>query len=174
MALSFCALLTLAGCESMSGDKDDNGEGAPVEDVSGQGAGDDGSASTSAAMGSSSWTRESLDDPDSPLYNKVIYFAFDQSGIQPEYQEILRSHAAFLSNNPDIHITIEGHTDEKGTREYNIALGERRAQAVRTFLRLEGVRMDQMSTVSYGEEQPAALGLDEASMAANRRAVLVY
>ena len=105
---------------------------------------------------------------------QTIYFAFDNSTIAGDYEEMLAAHAAYLVKNVDMKVTIEGHADERGTPEYNIALGERRAQAVAKYLQALGVQADQISIVSYGEEQPLLLGQSEEVYAKNRRAVLVY
>ncbi len=105
---------------------------------------------------------------------QTIYFAFDNSTIAGDYEEMLAAHAAYLVKNVDMKVTIEGHADERGTPEYNIALGERRAQAVAKYLQALGVQADQISIVSYGEEKPLLLGQSEDVYAKNRRAVLVY
>ncbi|RTZ15700.1 peptidoglycan-associated lipoprotein Pal [Vibrio aquaticus] len=105
---------------------------------------------------------------------QTIYFAFDNSTIAGDYEEMLAAHAAYLSKNPALQVTIEGHADERGTPEYNIALGERRATAVAKYLQALGVQADQISIVSYGEEKPLLLGQSEDVYAKNRRAVLVY
>jgi peptidoglycan-associated lipoprotein len=104
----------------------------------------------------------------------VIYFDFDSSSIRPEYASLITSHAKFLAGSSSIRIRVEGHTDERGSREYNIALAERRAQAVRTALKLQGAGDAQLTTVSYGEERPAVAGSDEAAYEKNRRVELVY
>lgn len=104
----------------------------------------------------------------------IVYFGFDKYDVTSEYAQLLDAHAAFLRANPSVRITIEGHADERGTPEYNIALGERRANAVKMYLQGKGVSADQLSIVSYGKEKPAVLGHDEAAYAKNRRAVLVY
>ncbi|ADU68450.1 MAG: peptidoglycan-associated lipoprotein Pal [Pantoea sp.] len=106
--------------------------------------------------------------------NNIVYFGLDKYDVQSEYAQMLDQHAAFLRSNPSYKVTIEGHADERGTPEYNIALGERRANAVKMYLQGKGVSADQMSIVSYGKEKPAVLGHDEAAYAKNRRAVLVY
>ncbi|MBP2196918.1 peptidoglycan-associated lipoprotein Pal [Erwiniaceae bacterium L1_54_6] len=106
--------------------------------------------------------------------NNIVYFGLDKYDVQSEYAQMLDQHAAFLRSNPSYKVTIEGHADERGTPEYNIALGERRATAVKMYLQGKGVSADQMSIVSYGKEKPAVLGHDEAAYAKNRRAVLVY
>ncbi len=104
----------------------------------------------------------------------VIYFDYDKSDIKSEYVSVVAAHAKFLNGGANRKVRLEGHTDERGSREYNIGLGERRAQAVRRALLLQGVREDQITTVSYGEERPAAAGSDEAAYAKNRRVELVY
>jgi peptidoglycan-associated lipoprotein len=108
------------------------------------------------------------------LYAKIIYFDFDRDTIRSEFIDVLRAHAGYLIANPDARVTIEGHADERGSREYNIGLGERRANAVSRFLQAEGVNPYQLGSISYGEERPAVYGNDELSWAENRRAVLVY
>ncbi len=105
---------------------------------------------------------------------QTVYFDFDSSGIKPEFQRLLDKHAAFLVKNPGTKVTIEGHTDSRGTPEYNIALGERRAQSVETYLMNAGVSSSQISVVSYGEEKPAVMGSTEYAFAQNRRGVVVY
>nr|WP_136252059.1 peptidoglycan-associated lipoprotein Pal [Ningiella ruwaisensis] len=105
---------------------------------------------------------------------QTVYFDFDRSTIKSEFFPVLRKHAEFLVKNPNQNVVIEGHTDSRGTPEYNIALGERRAQAVETFLMNEGVSGSQISVVSYGEEKPAVMGSSEYAFAQNRRAVVVY
>jgi peptidoglycan-associated lipoprotein len=104
----------------------------------------------------------------------VIYFDFDRSDIRPEYASLINSHAKFLAGSSAVKIRVEGHTDERGSREYNIALAERRAQAVRRALMLQGAGDAQLTTVSYGEERPATAGSDEAAYEKNRRVELVY
>ncbi len=106
--------------------------------------------------------------------NQTIYFAFDNSTIAGDYEDMLAAHAAYLSKDASLKVTIEGHADERGTPEYNIALGERRAQAVAKYIQALGVQADQISIVSYGEEKPLLLGQSEDAYAKNRRAVLVY
>ena len=129
------------------------------------------------AMGAAS-TAESqispLDDPSSLLAKRVVYFDFDKSDIKDDFRAVIQAHAEYLANNANVSITLEGHADERGTREYNIALGERRANAVQRMLTLQGAAADQIRVVSYGEERPAALGHDEGSWALNRRVEFIY
>ncbi len=104
----------------------------------------------------------------------IIYFAFDNSRVSAEYGQLLADHAEFLVQNPNVDVTIEGHADERGTPEYNIALGERRAKAVAQYLQNLGVSASQIETVSYGEEKPLVNASTQAAYAKNRRGVLVY
>jgi peptidoglycan-associated lipoprotein len=104
----------------------------------------------------------------------VVYFDFDQSELRPEYADLLARHADRLADNSRLRVRLEGHADERGSREYNIGLGERRAQAVRRMLLIQGAAAEQISTVSFGEERPAALGSDEESYALNRRVEIKY
>ena len=104
----------------------------------------------------------------------VIYFDFDQSDLRAEYADILQGHSERLSNDRRARIRLDGHADERGSREYNIGLGERRSQAVRRLLLVQGASSDQISTVSYGEERPAAFGGDEESWQLNRRVEITY
>jgi peptidoglycan-associated lipoprotein len=104
----------------------------------------------------------------------IIYFDFDQSELRPEYTDLLARHATNLANNPRISARLEGHADERGSREYNIGLGERRSQAVRRMLLIQGATANQISTVSFGEERPAAIGSDEEAYSLNRRVEIKY
>ncbi|QFI36901.1 peptidoglycan-associated lipoprotein Pal [Moritella marina ATCC 15381] len=104
----------------------------------------------------------------------VVYFGFDQQAVTAEYGELLQDHANFLIDNPAVKVLIEGHADERGTPGYNIALGDRRADAVVKYLNNLGVSSSQISTVSYGEEKPVNTSHTDAAFAQNRRAVLVY
>jgi peptidoglycan-associated lipoprotein len=104
----------------------------------------------------------------------VVYFDFDQASVKSDFHSVLDMHAAFLVKNPGQSIVVEGHCDNRGTPEYNIALGERRAQSVETYLMNAGVSSAQVSVVSYGEEKPAVQGGSEFAFAQNRRGVVVY
>jgi peptidoglycan-associated lipoprotein len=108
------------------------------------------------------------------LAQRIVYFDFDSSEIKGVGTDIVAAHAKYLAANPATRVRLEGHTDERGSREYNIGLGERRAQAVRRALLLQGASDAQISTVSYGEERPAVAGHDEAAWAKNRRVEIVY
>jgi peptidoglycan-associated lipoprotein len=104
----------------------------------------------------------------------VIYFDFDQSTIKAEFRTALNGHAAYVSQNPSARIVLEGHADERGTREYNIALGERRGNAVSRYLVVQGVSVDAIEVVSFGEERPVNAGQDNASLSENRRVEIRY
>lgn len=105
---------------------------------------------------------------------QTVYFKFDNAEIQPDYQDMLTAHAEYLRDNGAVKVVVEGHADERGTPEYNIALGERRANAVAKYLQALGVSASQIAIVSYGEEKPLVLGHSDADYAKNRRSVLVY
>ncbi|MDQ1228708.1 MULTISPECIES: peptidoglycan-associated lipoprotein Pal [unclassified Sphingomonas] len=105
--------------------------------------------------------------------SNTVHFGLDQYDIDPEARAILDSQAAWLQRYPNVRITIEGHCDERGTREYNLALGDRRANAAKNYLAARGVSPDRMNVISYGKERPIALGSDDASYAQNRRAVTI-
>jgi len=152
----------LAGCETTAVQE---GEGAAVEDKGAQAQG---------AGAGGRFAGDPLNDPASLLSRRVVYFDFDSSAISSEARAIIEAHGKYLAGNPGISIVLEGHADERGTREYNIALGERRANAVRQLIMLLGSASRQLQTVSYGEEQPAAMGHGESAWQLNRRVELVY
>ncbi|MCB1733765.1 MAG: peptidoglycan-associated lipoprotein Pal [Gammaproteobacteria bacterium] len=164
--------IALGGCGEDSTRQNGDG-GEVVEGAGGAGSSADG-ASTAGAGAGSKFSANALDDPASPLAVRVIYFAYDSDEVLPEYRPNLNTHAEFLAANPSVHVVVEGHADERGTREYNIALGERRAQAVRRLLLFQGAAFDQVEVVSYGEERAIAFGHDEDSWKLNRRAELKY
>ncbi len=120
------------------------------------------------------FTGHPLEDPASPLSRRVVYFAFDSSAIDAEGRQTTMAHARYLSQNPNQTVVLEGHTDERGSREYNLALGERRANAVRDLMLLNGVSPRQIQVISFGEERPVALGSDESAWRLNRRVEILY
>ncbi len=115
-----------------------------------------------------------LKDPGSILSKRSIYFDFDSTIVKDEYKPIVAAHAKYVSQNRSTRIRIEGNADERGSREYNLALGQRRADAVKQMMQLLGASPSQVETVSFGEEKPKAPGHDEASWAENRRADIRY
>ncbi|MFN3615735.1 MAG: peptidoglycan-associated lipoprotein Pal [Rubrimonas sp.] len=132
---------------------------------------------TAAGAGSGAFGAGQLDPRSVEYFNVTVgdrvFFAFDSSSLDAQARETLTRQAQWLNQNPAVTVTIEGHADERGTREYNLALGARRAQAARDFLVAQGVQASRLRTVSFGKERPVALGSDEASWAQNRRAVSV-
>lgn len=115
-----------------------------------------------------------LRDPNSPLSKRSVYFGFDQYEVQSEYNRLLQAHAKFIASEPKARVLIQGNTDDRGSREYNLALGQRRADAVKKQLVLMGAPESQIESVSLGKEKPKALGDDEAAWAENRRADMLY
>lgn len=112
--------------------------------------------------------------PDASARDRIIYFSYDSSSIDSRSEAVIREHAKYLRANPGTMVVLEGHTDERGTRDYNIGLGERRAYSVKDAFRNAGVGIQQMRVLSYGEERPAVWGSDELSYAKNRRVVIIY
>ena len=165
-------LLALAGCAGKSAVKPAT-DNAPATSAvgSGQTSGDASGAATAGAGGAAgaggTATATQAD-------NRIIYFDFDSSEIRPEFVDVVAVQARRIRGNASIRVRLEGHTDERGSREYNIGLGERRSQSVRRALLLQGVAEAQLATVSYGEERPAAAGSGEEAWAKNRRVEIVY
>lgn len=120
------------------------------------------------------WSDPSALDRIPCLRQRVVYFDFDTSNIRPEAQEILSCHARYLSNRPEARVTLEGHADERGSREYNLGLGERRANSVSSALQAHGGSASQLTVVSYGEERPVCTESNESCWSRNRRVEIVY
>ena len=162
--------LALAGCGSQDvPDPDPEGDGTMVDSndsmPSTDGFGDEG-----LGAGEEFNDFEEIEED----LTMVIYFDFDQSELRAEYSDVLQRHASNLAMDSQAQIRLEGHADERGSREYNIGLGERRSQSVRRLLLIQGASADQISTVSFGEERPAAFGSDEESYQMNRRVEIKY
>jgi peptidoglycan-associated lipoprotein len=115
-----------------------------------------------------------LTDPNSPLSKRSVYFDFDSNAVKDEYQGLVQAHSRYLGDKRDTRIRIEGNTDERGSREYNLALGQRRAEAVKKVMTVLGVQDGRVETISYGEEKPKSNGHDEQAWAQNRRADIKY
>ena len=115
-----------------------------------------------------------FNDPNNPLSKRTVYFMLDSSEVMPDFVPVIAAHAQYLIANPVQRMTLEGHGDERGSREYNIALGEQRAKSVANMMKAQGVSEIQIDIVSYGEEKPSAYGSDEAAWEQNRRVELVY
>ncbi|TAM33912.1 MAG: OmpA family protein [Burkholderiaceae bacterium] len=165
--LAFAVVALMAGCSSGV-----NLHKAPVEDQSGsmstQGA--NTAASAVAPVSATSSDQNAA----GPAGSHVVYFDFDKYIVKPEFQGVIESNAGFLKTDRARHAVIEGNTDDVGSAEYNLALGQKRAEAVRRALDLLGVNDSQLEAISYGKEKPVAMGTDEASRAKNRRAVIDY
>ena len=188
LVLAGLAVLLLAGCQS-----DDTGQDGSAGD----------SGATAAEVPDSSTTRGPRETPPEPVravpeigtaagggrqvlilplpnsdrteeLQGLFYFDFDQAIVKRQGHIELNKHAQFLSNNPRTRIRLEGHADERGTREYNLALGERRANAIRGYLTRQGASRSQIEVISFGEENPVRAGKDERSYALNRRVEIVY
>ncbi len=173
---ALCAF-ALAACQSTT-TKD---AGAPVEErnpaagATGSGATTTGTTSTGVG-GTATGAGQSnpLKDPSSPLSKRIVYFEFDSYVIKDEYKPMVEAHGRYLQANRNARMTIRGSTDERGSREYNIALGQRRADALKKLLILYGANEVQIETVSFGKEKPVREGHDEASWAENRRDEIVF
>jgi peptidoglycan-associated lipoprotein len=119
-------------------------------------------------------TLDPLDDPKGALAARSVYFAFDNFDFDRKYEPLVQAHGQFLQTHPQVQIRVEGNTDERGSREYNLSLGEKRAEIVAKRLEVMGAKPDQVEAVSYGEERPKATGHDEEAWAENRRADIRY
>ena len=143
-------------------------------DEVGNAASGSGASGANAALAGAGADDEAAGPSAGLLATRIVYFDFDSSDIKGAGTDVVAAHAKFLASHSGTRVRLEGHTDERGSREYNIGLGERRAQAVRRALMLQGATDAQISTVSYGEERPAVPGHDEAAWAKNRRVEIVY
>ena len=157
--------LLIVGCSTTPVPEDN---GAPVESRSGGVA-----PVTAGGLDASGLPRE-LTDPKSKLSQRSIYFDLDKYDVKPEYQDLVAAHAKYLNANRGFKVLIQGNTDERGSREYNLSLGQKRAEAVKRSLNLLGVRDDQIESVSLGEEKPKNPGHDDSAWAENRRADILY
>ena len=170
--LAFAAAALMAGCGSSV--KLDN---VPVEDKSGTPtaqAGTDGQSGAAKSAVTGVDLGKTGQDPGAAAGARIIYFDYDSFVIKPEFQTIIETHARLIKADKNRKVAIEGHTDERGGREYNLALGQKRAEAVRKAMGLLGVTDSQVEAVSFGKEKPAAQGNDEAALAKNRRAEISY
>ena len=121
-----------------------------------------------------SYEEGAINDPNNILSEKIVYFGFDSNSVGDDFIELVKHHGKYLSFNVNASVRLEGHADERGTREYNVALAESRAQAVKQLMLYEGASNEQISVISYGEEKPVEFGHDEESMSLNRRVEIVY
>jgi peptidoglycan-associated lipoprotein len=174
LVLLLAAALALGACSKSPEVKDSWGDESAVVSGNGEGSGssqsglyDDG-VRQGEEFGGMNLDAQALQE------GSVIYFDFDSTDIKLEYEDLLAAHARHLVENPGARVRLEGHTDERGSREYNIGLAERRAQAVRRVLMLQGAQDSQIVTVSFGEERPAEFGSSEEAWAKNRRVEIHY
>jgi peptidoglycan-associated lipoprotein len=166
-----------------------SGDGEPIDGQSQTGVVDDGTSGgadatgldgadggdgTAIMDGAPMDAIEMLEQTEGALANRIIYFEFDSAKLSSESIQILETHGNFIAGNGEVSVRLEGHADERGSREYNIALGDRRAQSVRRVLLFQGASVDQLETVSYGEEQPVMSGHTEEAWSKNRRVELIY
>jgi len=164
--LALSVVLPLSGCPTKPIERQE-----PTGSIAGERA---GAAVSSPPGGQGRYRAADPDDPSSPLAQRTIYFEYDSSDIQPRFIAVLRAHASYLAADSAASVTLDGHADERGTREYNLALGDQRAGAVRSFLLAEGVPNSRLRTMSYGEERPLDPNHDESAWALNRRVELIY
>lgn len=166
-------VILLGGCESLGKQE---GADVAIEDRGTAAEGVEGAEGAQArgAQAASSFQGHVLDDPQSLLSRRVIYFDYDSTAVRDADRLTIQAHAEYLASHANASVSLEGHADERGTREYNIALGERRAKAVRQMLLFQGAAAGQLETVSLGEERPLADGHDEASWQQNRRVEINY
>ena len=161
-AVILAVLLGLNACSS----------GVKLDDV--EAAKKAGASSSSSSSSDSKFANEPWNDPANPIFKKSFYFDFDSYTVKSSDQGLISSHAQFLNNNKNQKIVIQGNTDDAGTTEYNLALGQKRSEAVRKLLGLLGVSESQMEAVSFGKEKPKSMNNDDAGRAENRRADIVY
>ncbi|RKR06178.1 peptidoglycan-associated lipoprotein [Kushneria sinocarnis] len=160
------SLAVIAGCSSGGGTQD--GEMGGMSSGTSTGASTQGMSSSQGAQGAG------MDQRDQMPSETTVYFEFDSSSIPSQYESVLNRNASYLQSHPDTSVVLEGHTDPRGTREYNMALGERRANSVKQYLTIQGVSASQIEVVSYGEERPAMQGNSEQAYAKDRRVVIDY
>ena len=162
--LSLLSVAVLAGCKTKA-TKDNT---PPVDNSGTTGTVIDNGATTAGAYGPDDLEKDSC------LRQRVVYFDLDQYVVKPEYQAIINCHAKYLRDRPSSRLTLEGNTDERGSREYNLGLGERRGNAASSAVQASGGSAGQLTVVSYGEERPVCTESNEECWARNRRGELVY
>jgi len=177
LALSIVACGERIKPDSETGDN--NGGTSAAEANSGATAGgisDGGGLGGTAIAGEKvvSYDKNAINDPNNVLSEKIVYFVFDSNSVGDDYVELVKHHGKYLSFNANASVRLEGHADERGSREYNIALAEHRAESVKQLMLYEGATNNQISIVSYGEEKPVSFGHDDESMSLNRRVEIVY
>lgn len=160
------SIAVMAGCSSTGGTQDGSTTSTP---------GTTEAAGTTQSQGITSSQSSGTEMQQSAIPDeRTIYFDFDRDTIRPDFEPVLQQHAEYLRANPSTNVVLQGHGDERGTREYNLGLGERRAQSVERYLSIQGVSSSQLEIISYGEERPAVDGHSEEAYAQNRRVVFDY
>src|SRR5215475_13817061 len=170
LVLMLAAALTSTAC----GTKKPKADASQSTEVGNNGADASGAGSDAANAGNVGADDDVAGPQGGLLAKRVIYFDFDSSDIKGEGNDVVAAHAKYLASHTSTRVRLEGNTDDRGSREYNIGLGERRAQAVRRALMLQGASEGQLQTVSYGAERPAVQGSDESAWSKNRRVEIVY
>lgn len=171
LPLTFCALLALGACAHKPPQTTTN----PGTEVGSNNGASANGANGANANGSNIGSGDDIAGPqEGILAQRVVYFDFDSSEIKGAGVALVEAHAKYLVSHPNAHVRLEGNTDDRGSHEYNIGLGERRAQAVKRAMLLEGVTEKQLDTVSYGAERPAVAGSDETAWSKNRRVEINY
>jgi len=178
-----CSALLLTACGDTE-EKDpsflDGNQQSGIKDASTSGLNNDAGINGSAMGGSlpnggrSANLGPEFSDPNNPLSKRIVYFMLDSSQVLQDFVPVVAAHAQYLIANPSQHVVLEGNSDERGSREYNIALGEKRAKSVAEMMKIQGVSESQLSIVSYGEEKPAVSGNDESAWEQNRRVEITY
>jgi peptidoglycan-associated lipoprotein len=166
LAILSSAICLLSACSTTGN--------APAEAVAPQKAPDPARPLATAPSGLTQAELAALRDPSNPLSKRSIFFDLDSNIIKQEYRSVAEAHGKFLAKKPGVKITVRGNTDERGSREYNLALGQRRADATKQALNAYGVSNEQIETVSYGSEKPVAESHNEEAWAKNRRADIAY
>ena len=181
ISISLLLISLLAACAStaqkdLSGSGKTGGNATTKSSESTSAKKSESSTTTSTASRSAASTAQvdPLNDPSSILAKRSVYYPFDVSVVQADDKPVVEAHAKYLSEHPDQKVRLEGNCDERGSDEYNIALGQRRADGVKKLLLVSGVKEKQISTISYGEEKPKATGHDESSWSQNRRTDINY
>jgi len=182
LALAMSAIL-ISGCSSTEeeGSLADAAQGTDAStsgyndgSMAGSQFGSGSGANYGSGTNSASHLGPEFSDPSNPLSKQVIYFELDSSQVKQDYVPVVAAHARYLASHPGQQVTLAGHADERGSSEYNIALGEQRAKSVERMMRSQGVTSSQLSIVSYGEEKPAVSGSGESAWQMNRRVEVVY
>jgi peptidoglycan-associated lipoprotein len=166
----------LAGCQTTPTEApvEDKSTAAGASTATGQSGASTAGTRQGAVTGSNTGAGNPLKDPNNILSKRSIYFEFDSFSVADQYKPIIEAHAKYLQANKSARVSLQGHADERGSREYNIALGQKRADAVKRMMTLMGVQEAIVETVSFGEEKPKNLGHDEAAWAENRRVDIIY